>query len=263
MLETKMIKRLARKLGYEIRRIELVDNQQIEFTEDRYELNFKEVTIDESKYFVPTYAMHRPAVRNICDGKLFEPKTHKLIETLCSKNAGSIVHAGTFFGDMLPNFSKFVNGSVYAFEPVLENFILAKLSVDINELSNVILLNSALSANISNLRINTFERGDLHAGGASSISEHGQICASFKIDSLGASDIILIQLDVEGHELEALSGATETIARCRPVIAIEDNYNRCEGFLTTHNYSMARKIPGLEIWVPKEDPITIELVRSL
>jgi FkbM family methyltransferase len=262
MVWARIIKRLFRQLGYEIRRIEYVDNAHIEFTQDKYELNFREVTIDDSKYFVPTYAMHRPEVKSICEGKLFEPNTHKLIETLCLQKAGSIVHAGAFFGDMLPNFSKFVNGSVYAFEPVLENFILAKLSVDINELSNVILLNSALSANISNLRINTFEKGDLHAGGASSISEHGQICASFKIDSLKALDIILIQLDVEGHELEALSGAKETIARCRPVIAIEDNNNCCKGFLTTYNYSMVRKIPGLEIWAPEEDTNIIEVIKS-
>ena len=244
------------------KQIKPIKNQKIESTDERYELNFKKIIIDESKYFVPIYAMHRPAVNNISTGKLYEPTTHKFVETLCEQKSGSIIHAGTFFGDMLPNFSKFVNGSVYAFEPVLENFILAKLSVDVNKLSNVILINSALSSSVSNLRINTSQNGDLHAGGASSISEHGQICASLKIDSLDTSDIILIQLDVEGHELDALSGATNTIARCRPIIAIEDNYKRCDNFLFTNDYSIARKIPGLTIWAPNEDSLAFELSKS-
>ena len=33
--------------------------------------------------------------------------------------------------------------------------------------------------------------------------------------------VAVIQLDVEGHEQEALAGATRTIARCRPLIVLE------------------------------------------
>ena len=187
----RVIQKLARKLGYEISRIDPVNNSKIEITEDRYEVTFKKVIIDHSKYFVPTYAMHRPAVKDICKGKLFEPNTHKFVETLCGKKSGSIVHAGTFFGDMLPNFSKFVNGSVYAFEPVLENFLLAKLSVDVNNLSNVILLNSALSSSISNLRINTSEKDDLPMQEVHRRSlSKDKFVRLVKIDSLDASDII-------------------------------------------------------------------------
>lgn len=259
----RLIGNLVRKLGYEISRIEPMQNKRIEFTEDSYELHFKKIIIDRSEYFVPGYAMHRPAVRDMFKGKLFEPKTHELVQMLGEQKSGSIIHAGTFFGDMLPNFSKFVNGSVYAFEPVLENFILAKLSVASNKLSNVILFNSALSADISNLRINTTQKDDLHAGGASHISEHGQICTALTIDSLDAEDIILIQLDVEGHELEALEGAVETIKRCRPVIAVEDNDDNCKSFLVKNNYSKARKIPGLTVWAPKENSSVFELINSI
>jgi FkbM family methyltransferase len=41
-------------------------------------------------------------------------------------------------------------------------------------------------------------------------------------DAAAFDDIVLIQLDVEGHELQALRGAAATIARCRPVIVIEE-----------------------------------------
>lgn len=42
------------------------------------------------------------------------------------------------------------------------------------------------------------------------------------IDSLALGDCDLIYLDVEGYEVEALRGAAGTIARCRPVIGVED-----------------------------------------
>ena len=42
------------------------------------------------------------------------------------------------------------------------------------------------------------------------------------IDSLGCTDVDLIYLDIEGAETDALLGATETIAKCRPVIGLED-----------------------------------------
>ena len=57
-----------------------------------------------------------------------------------------MVHAGTFFGDMLPSLSAKCPATVFAFEPVLENYVLAKLTVSENNLGNVLLLNSALGS---------------------------------------------------------------------------------------------------------------------
>ena len=54
----RVIQKLARKLGYEISRIDPVNNSKIEITEDRYEVTFKKVIIDHSKYFVPTYTIN-------------------------------------------------------------------------------------------------------------------------------------------------------------------------------------------------------------
>ncbi len=41
------------------------------------------------------------------------------------------------------------------------------------------------------------------------------------IDALGLADCDFIQLDIEGMEALAIFGATETIARCSPVICLE------------------------------------------
>ena len=45
--------------------------------------------------------------------------------------------------------------------------------------------------------------------------------ATCTIDSLGLSDVDFMKIDVEGHELEAITGASATIQRCRPVLVVE------------------------------------------
>jgi FkbM family methyltransferase len=41
------------------------------------------------------------------------------------------------------------------------------------------------------------------------------------IDSLGKNRVDFIKFDIEGMELEAIRGARETIARCRPILSVE------------------------------------------
>jgi hypothetical protein len=114
-------------------------------------------------------------------------------------------------------------------------------------------MNSALSDRLGNLNINTSEGGGRHAGGASTISDKGAICAAIDIDSLNIEDLLLIQLDVEGHELIALTRGQETIQRNRPVIAIEDNNDKCTELLRNIKYENAGHILGLTIWAPSEN----------
>lgn len=264
-----LLKKLVNKAGYEI--IGMPDSLKYHhgdvkadpfIQEERFEVEFSRLTLDDNTFFVPKYAIHRPAVRNLFDGKLYEPKTHEFVKDFCSEFEGSIVHAGTFFGDMIPNFSKYVSGNVYAFEPVFENYVLAKLCLDANNLLNVILINAALSEKLTNLLIQTEEDGGKHAGGASMIANKGKICAAINIDRLALDDLILIQLDVEGHERVALSGAVQTIQRNRPVIAIEDNDDNCADFLGELGYQSIGSIPGLKLWLPKENSAYFDKVSA-
>jgi FkbM family methyltransferase len=163
-----------------------------------------------------------------------------------------MVHAGAFFGDMLPSFSRHVSGMVLAFEPVLENFVLSKLCVEANSLENVMLFNNALGDSFCNLKLNTGKAG-LHAGGASSVSNAGQLCAAMPLDVLGDRTIAMIHLDIEGHELPALEGAREIIKESRPIVLIEDNKNACGELLVSMNYRHLADIPGLKIWSPVEN----------
>ena len=56
--------------------------------------------------------------------------------------------------------------------------------------------------------------------GASAVTPGGDF-PIITIDSLNVQDCDLLQLDVEGFELPALLGATETIKRCSPLIVLE------------------------------------------
>ena len=41
------------------------------------------------------------------------------------------------------------------------------------------------------------------------------------LDSFALDDVALLKIDVEGHELAVLEGASETISRCKPTILVE------------------------------------------
>jgi len=151
---------------------------------------------------------------------------------------------------MIPSFSKSCHGNVYAFEPVLENYILAKLGVDRNKLSNVFLFNCGLGRQIGQALINTTRPGgEGHSGGGSRISQsEGTYTPILTIDSLGIENVGIMQLDVEGFELPVLHGAVETLERCSPLLMLEDVRNECPDFLIERNYVHIDKIPGLNIW---------------
>jgi len=221
-------------------------------SESFYKLPFRRVNIDGYSYFVPLYAVHRPAAQCVLAGDIYEPLTHSLIKHVFEKEDGSLVHAGTFFGDMLPAFSSAVKSNVYAFEPVLENYILANLCVRENNLNNVLLFNGALGIDSCLLKISTWQDDGTHRGGSSQVADLGDPCLCLSIDSVVTEKISMIQLDVEGFELEALKGAAKTISDWKPIILVEDNPGRCESFFKSHHYSRRFTIPGLSVWCSED-----------
>jgi FkbM family methyltransferase len=211
------------------------------------------VTLNGDTFFVPRYALHRPAARANLAGKIFEPETHRLIAHIYTITRGDMVHAGAYYGDMLPSFARAAAPHrVVCFEPVLKSYVLARLCVGSNALENVLLVNGALSDTNENLRIMTQGKGGRHKGGAAKVSDRGALIPSFMIDQFDFTDLACIHLDVEGHELPALKGATRTIAQHRPIIMVEDNNQNCGSFLAAQGYVLEGEILGNRVWVPGE-----------
>lgn len=205
--------------------------------------------------YLPERAAHRVAVREFAEGRYYEPFTHLAFKAILeSKGRRNVVHAGAFFGDMLHTLSQSA-ANVYAFEPVLENFVFAKKNAERLGLKNVVLVNAGLGEDNGLLPIRTTDKQGRFIGGGSTFNTGAQnelhvyeTVPVFRIDSLPIDDVALIELDVEGFELPALKGARTTIERDRPVILIEDNKDNCADFLGSIGYALAFSTKGLSFW---------------
>lgn len=105
---------------------------------------------------------------------------------------------------------------VITFEPERQNY--ACLLKNIENRTNIIASCAALGDSGGLVGIMPCERNN----GASYVVETGRDVPKMAIDDLGLDACDLIQLDVEGYEVKALQGASQTINRCRPVIMVED-----------------------------------------
>lgn len=180
-------------------------------------------------YCVPESSRHRPAARRILSNDVYEPETIEFIISNCGN--GDVVHAGTYFGDFLPALSSGApNAKVWAFEPNPENYRCASITLVINGITNVVLTNAGLGAKQECLLMKTADENGRSLGGASRIiaSDLGEVPGTDNVQIVAVDDVLgadrnvsIIQLDVEGHEKEALTGALKTIQRCLPIIILE------------------------------------------
>jgi FkbM family methyltransferase len=212
---------------------------------------------DGADYLVPEASQHRPACASLLKGKMFEPRTHKLVALAQQVLPGHIVHAGTFYGDMLPSFARICGPDrlVYGFEPLLENYVLARGTVDANGLRNVVLFGAALGDGVRACRMSNRIGSDpeRHAGGASHIVADSAISAAMlALDGLRLRDLSVVHLDVEGTELAAMEGARETLTRSRPLLLVEDQKAACGDFLAAQGYRWLGRIPALNVWCPDD-----------
>lgn len=182
-------------------------------------------------YCVPRAALHRPCAQTILRGEAFEPETIELLRLLAAD--GDVVHAGTFFGDMLPAIARACRpgGVVWACEPNRESHRAAGMTAALNGLGNVRLHRTALGAERGEGLLRVADSTGRALGGRSSLvdaidgqsGERGETVPLSRIDDVVPADrhVSVIHLDVERHEQQALAGALATIRRCRPALIVE------------------------------------------
>jgi FkbM family methyltransferase len=215
----------------------------------------------KTTFLVPGYAAHVPVARRILGGSLVSPGLHELVRHVMLHRPGSMVHAGAFFGDMLTSFSRKTPSTVYAFEPVLENYLFSLATLEENHLDNVLLFHAGLGSENAVVQIETeHRRTGRHRGGAAYVMEPGaphpplnaQRIPLLTVDQFDIGDLSLIQLDVEGYEPRVLRGAERSIAANRPVVIVEDEGDRCADLLRGWSYSEVRRVGLDRVYIPDE-----------
>ena len=173
------------------------------------------------EYAVPVGTEHLPTPKTLARGGVWEQDTITFVEQhIDNKN---MVHAGTFFGDMLPAFSAATTGTVFAYEAVTENAWCAEKTIELNNLKNIKLIKKGLGAEETTQDIGIAKNKKL--GGQSSFNKIKDTVTETvpltTIDSTVSGEIGIIQLDVEGFEMQALRGAIETIRKYKPILILE------------------------------------------
>lgn len=130
---------------------------------------------------------------------------------------GVCVQAGGATGVWPSRFADFFQ-TVLTFEPDPVNYqCLLKNTAD---KTNIIATHAALGDRRKNIRV-VRDMNHQDNFGAGYVIDGGDV-PMITIDGLELSECGLIQLDIEGHELEALRGATSTLLKFRPVVVLEE-----------------------------------------
>lgn len=167
--------------------------------------------------------------KRIADPNGYEPElTFFINQYLCNLNNATCFDIGSNVGIHAIQMAN-VSSKVYGFEPIPFIYKILNKNITLNNLSNIVLFNKALSNFKGKSKINLNLEGNF---GASSIDNSPLNFREIDInittgDSVVASENILnvdfIKIDVEGHEAKVCQGLTKTIRRFQPVIAMEWN----------------------------------------
>lgn len=140
-------------------------------------------------------------------------------EFMKPQNNEIFVDAGAFDCDTAIQFISWCNGKyekIYSFEPDEKNYELCKESIKKNDIHQIELVNAGLSD------INqTLSFSNEGSGGSCLVEESNYKVKVVSLDSfLQGKKATFIKMDIEGSELQALKGASETIKNFRPRLAI-------------------------------------------
>ncbi len=143
-------------------------------------------------------------------------------------------------------------GRVFAFEPIPENLATLRHNVALNGLSNVTIVEQALSSSTGTAEMFVSPWSAFHSlnvEGASKQSDHepqeGQITVqTVTLDEFAGREGVrspdLLKVDVEGAELIVLEGAPETLHSRRPLLLCElhDTHAAYESFVQEIGYDV-------------------------
>jgi FkbM family methyltransferase len=140
-----------------------------------------------------------------------------------------VLDGGACFGTHSRAFASKVGaeGKVLSFEPSPKNFPILKHNASVPKSGNIVVYQMALGAAEGNAASVQVDAENMGASKVQSLKVDAEDTQSIvrvtTIDALGLDRVSFIKLDLEGEELSALSGATQTLDKHRPIVFTETN----------------------------------------
>lgn len=159
-------------------------------------------------------------------------ESHKAVYQKHVRKWDTVVQAGGNCG-MYPTLFAGMFKQVYTFEPDPLNFFAL---VQNCQYDNVIKMQAALGDMPSMIEVRRHTMGNV--GMHQVQKSDAAIIPQIRLDDIALKSCDLIQFDIEGYELSALVGATETIRAYKPVIACENGNDQILQFLGQFGYSV-------------------------
>lgn len=142
-------------------------------------------------------------------------------------------------------------GQVIAFEPQRIVYQTLCGNIALNAVENVATIMAALGKTPGTITVPSLNHNATNNFGGVSLDKDnaGEIVPLVTIDSFNLPKCDFIKLDVEGMEQDALEGAVQTLARCKPYLYVEnDRREKSESlihFLLKQDYRLFWHLPPL------------------
>ena len=181
----------------------------------------------------------RSAVHSCWLGMYEQAKMHRFAASLSAGNVVFDVGANVGLYSLLAAQRVGPAGRVFAFEPLARNLRFLKLHLQLNEVTNVQVVEKAVSDGTGTARFS-----ELPSASMGRLSGEGTIA----VDTVTLDDFIragaaapqCVKIDVEGGEASVLLGARETLAKHRPTVFVAIHsrslHRRCTDELLTLGY---------------------------
>lgn len=204
-------------------------------------------------YFTKYYTIFSPVnvdsyvVRSAKAGKIWEKNIVDLFNTFV-ECGDVVIDVGAYIGSHSIALSNRVgaSGTVILFEPCKQAFNCLIETQKYNKINNWLIYNKAVNNCKTVLDFTTNNDGGSFLTSYRPLKKHFNMTYSVEtmtIDSLQLEECKFIKIDTEGAEWQVISGAHDTIEKCRPFIIIESfksskNHINLLNFCHTYNYNM-------------------------
>jgi FkbM family methyltransferase len=231
--------------------------------------------------FLPDKQVELGVGANLLENGAYDPEGLDLmtmvVESCRVKNGDGVVtvDVGANIGAITLSLAQYMEGwgRVLAFEPQERLFYALCGNIVLNNIENAVAYRTAIGRYDSAIdfpvpdygKASNF--GGVNALGTADIGQKFERMVSVqtkRLDVLGMQRLDFIKMDIEGMEIEALTGALQTINRCRPIILVEwikVGQQVLEDFFATIGYTTARW--GMDLICAYGQNEIVERVRNV